>query len=90
MSTAPDEARSSTIAGEVYEETLAHYHVWLVRKMAGVVMYTLPARRDLLYIMCKQNPDEVEQLLKMVVDSAKPVYDIIQKTYTDRELLDLS
>jgi len=89
MVSAPDDSKSSAIAVEVYEETLAHYHVWLVRKMAAVAMYTLPSRRDLMYIMCKHKPEIVEQLLKQVVEAAMPVYDITQKVYKDRELLDL-
>eukprot|EP01135_Chromosphaera_perkinsii_P006171 Nk52_evm1s432 gene=Nk52_evmTU1s432 len=41
-------AAISTVAGAAYENTLSVHHKWVVRKAAGMAMYTLPNRNELL------------------------------------------
>ena len=44
-------AAMSNAAARAYEETLAHYHPWLIRKAVGVAVYALPSRATLLVKM---------------------------------------
>ena len=84
-----DDARVSTMASEVYHETLAKHHPWIVRKMAGVAMYILPNKKDLIQMMCKQDLDGVTVLLREVVEAGEPVYKSIYNIYEENELLNL-
>ena len=84
-----DDARVSNIASEVYHETLAKHHPWIVRKMAGVAMYILPCKKDLIQMMCKQDLDSVSVLLREVVEAGDPVYKAIYNIYEENELLSL-
>lgn len=89
LSKSKDEDKASTIASEVYNTTLALYHPWIVQKMAGVAMYMLPSRRQLIDTMCKQDYDKVLSTLADVVAAGMPVYNITQKLFTDNDLLNL-
>ena len=84
-----DDARVSNIASEVYHETLAKHHPWIVRKMAGVVMYILPSKKDLIQMMCKQDLDGVTVLLREVVEAGEPVYKAVYNIYEENKLLNL-
>ena len=84
-----DDDRSSVIAAETYRDTLSRFHPWIVQKMAGVAMYMLPSRRQLFETMCKQDYTHALELLSSVVNAGKPVYDITQNIYAERDLLDL-
>ena len=84
-----NDARVSNIASEVYHKTLAKHHPWIVRKMAGVAMYILPCKKDLIQMMCKQDLDSVSVLLREVVEAGEPVYKAIYNIYEENELLNL-
>ena len=84
-----DDAKMSTLASKVYRETLSKHHPWLTRKMAVVVMYILPRKKDLIQMMCKQDMDSVIVLLKEVCDTGIPVYDTVYKLYKDNNILNL-
>ncbi|XP_067658870.1 ceramide-1-phosphate transfer protein-like [Haliotis asinina] len=81
--------KSSVIASEVYNETLSRFHPWVVQKMAGLAMYMLPSKKDLIDVMCKQDYESVMCTLGEVVTSGQPLYDITQKLYEGKDLLDL-
>lgn len=89
MGESSDDDRSSTIAAETYKDTLAHYHPWLVQKMAGFAMYMLPSRRQLFETMCKHNYAHALELLDSVVKAGKPVYEETQNIFANHGLLDL-
>ena len=82
-----NDARVSTIASEVYHKTLAKHHPWIVRKMAGVVMYTLPSKKDLIQMMCKQELNDVIVLLGQVAEAGTPVYSIVYNLFEKENLL---
>ena len=84
-----DMDKTSHIASSVYHETLARYHPWLVQKMAGLAMYMLPSRRQLMETMCKQDYNQMSVLLEGTVRAGKPVYQITQRLYENNDLLDL-
>merc|ERR1711976_321694 len=87
VSLSEDEAKLSHIASEVYYETLANHHTWLLRKMAALVMYTLSSRKHLIQVMCQHDYSHALVLLKEVCQAGQPVYDTIQQLYTDHNLL---
>ncbi len=82
--------KTSVIASDVYHRTLANYHTWIVKKMAGVAMYVLPSKKSLIGMMCKQDDDEVSMLLEQVCEAGFPVYETIQHLYTNNNLLILT
>ncbi|XP_033763198.1 ceramide-1-phosphate transfer protein-like [Pecten maximus] len=84
-----DDAKTSVIASEVYKETLGLYHPWVVQKMAGLAMYMLPSRRQLIDTMCKQNYEKALNTLPHVVATMKPIYSITQELYETNDLLNL-
>lgn len=79
---------SSTLASESYNETLAKYHPWLIRKAASIAMYTLASVGDMIK---KASPadvsnEEAKKLLKDAVDAIQPVYDATEELYTSYDL----
>lgn len=40
--------RTSSVCQDAYEQTLAHYHPWIIKKGARMAMYTMPNREQLL------------------------------------------
>ncbi|XP_013393975.1 ceramide-1-phosphate transfer protein [Lingula anatina] len=84
-----EDEKTSHIASEVYRETLANYHPWLVQKMAVFVMYTLPSHKDLIEMMCKHEYKEVLRLLSEVTEEAEPIYDVVQEIFKENDLLQL-
>lgn len=46
--TLADEDGTAQVAKETYNETLAKYHPWLIRKGALMAMYTLPTKKELI------------------------------------------
>ena len=85
-----DSDKASHIAAAVYSETLARHHPWLVQKMAGLAMYMLPSRRQLMETMCKQDYTQMSVLLEGTVRAGKPVYQITQRLYENNDLFDIS
>ncbi|XP_022344524.2 ceramide-1-phosphate transfer protein-like [Crassostrea virginica] len=77
-----DGERTSDIAAEVYRNTMAKHDMWIVQKLAGVAMYTLPSRKALIDTMCKQDYEQSLVLVQKVIDAGKPVYDVIDSEYT--------
>ena len=89
ISKSKDTDKTSDIAYEVYHKTLAKYHPWVIQKMAGLAMYMLPSRRQLIETMCRHNYEKVSELLTDVVKAGQPIYDITQQLYESHQLLDL-
>ena len=84
-----DDAKVSSMASKVYHNTLAKHHPWITRKMAGVVMYILPSKKDLIQMMCKQNLESVLVLLQEVCNIGVPIYSTIYNIYEKNGLLNL-
>lgn len=64
-----------------YNDTLAQFHPWIVRKGAVVAMYALPTQQNLLKRVCK----DLEHALVILPDTLgviKNVYDRTQNLYT--------
>lgn len=72
-----------------YQETLAPYHTFLIRKGAGIAMaYGLPPRDELLSKVCKDVKMSIEALPEMLKYTDE-VYNRIQVLYTSNDLLAL-
>ena len=87
LSNSPNNEKASSIAANAYTETLAKFHPWLIRKAATFAMYTLPSRGDMLVMVAKDlSQDEVQSRLKNCVIAIRPVYEEIDRLYSQYEL----
>lgn len=68
-----------------YNETLAKYHPWVIRKGAVVAMYAMPTREQLLNKVCV-DVERALGVLPNVLETAKIVYERTEKLYTDHDL----
>lgn len=76
-----EDTKSSTLVYETYEETLANHHPWWTRKLAYLAVHTLPSIKALIDIMCKQDYDEVNILLRHVVSIGRPILNHTSSLY---------
>ncbi|KXJ20722.1 Ceramide-1-phosphate transfer protein [Exaiptasia diaphana] len=88
LSEASDKDDSSKLAADAYNETLARYHPWLIRKAALLAMYTLDNVGDMIKKASggNANEEEAKKLLKEGVDAIQPVYDATEALYTSYDL----
>ncbi|XP_022094162.1 ceramide-1-phosphate transfer protein-like [Acanthaster planci] len=84
-----DEEYTSKAASEEYSQSLAKFHPWMIRKVAGVAMYTLPTRGVFVQKYCKQEKEELETLVGPTAAIMTEIYDITQQLYADNNILDL-
>ena len=76
-----DNDKVATMAGKVYTATLGNFHPWLIRKAAGVALYSLPNRKDLIK---KIAPDGIEEsILKEKIEACVQKMDIVYKDIQD-------
>lgn len=80
---------TNSIGQEVYNNTLARYHPWLIRKGAIIAMYVLPTREALLHRVCGENVQIALAALPSMLDLTNQVYDRTERFYKDRDLLNL-
>lgn len=80
----PDE-KTCHVCQSAYNDTLAQYHPWLIRKGAVVAMYAMPTRQQLLNKVCI-DADRAVVALPNVLEIAKIVYDRTEKLYMDNDL----
>lgn len=84
----PDE-KTSEACKISYQETLASYHTFLIRKGAGIAMAMgLPARDELLAKVCKDVQKSIDSLPEMLMKTDE-VYERIQVLYKTHDLLAL-
>ncbi|XP_070568507.1 ceramide-1-phosphate transfer protein-like [Ptychodera flava] len=83
------DAKVSSLASTVYSETLAKHHPWLIRKAAGLAMYTLPSRKQFMETSFKLPAEEAEKVLPDFLKVTKSIYDEIQELYAKHNLLNL-
>ncbi|XP_074654465.1 ceramide-1-phosphate transfer protein-like isoform X2 [Tubulanus polymorphus] len=81
---AEDNASTGAIASDVYTETLAKFHPYLVRKAVQLATYMLPDKKGLVAKMKKYDYEKTIEILKQFDDAVKPVYETTQSLYTER------
>ncbi|XP_058970509.1 ceramide-1-phosphate transfer protein-like [Pocillopora verrucosa] len=91
LSQSTDDDSSYYMAKDAYNESLANFHPWIIRKAALWAMYTLPKVGDFIKKIAQPNMDKgkTKQLLKEVSDAMKQVYDFTEELYTKHNLHDL-
>lgn len=91
LSQSTDDDSSYYMAKDAYNESLANFHPWIIRKAALWAMYTLPKVGDFIKKIAQANMDKgkTKQLLKEVTDAMKQVYDFTEELYTKHNLHDL-
>ncbi|KAK6466492.1 ceramide-1-phosphate transfer protein-like isoform X1 [Huso huso] len=81
-----------------YNQALAPYHSWLLRKAVGVALVALPDRVEFFRIVCgeeekgereREREREGRQLLERTVLAITRVYNITQEAYQVNGMLDL-
>lgn len=77
--------KTNCVCQTAYNETLAQFHPWLIRKGATVAMYALPNRDQLLEKVCVDAGTAIRELPRMLT-VARQVYDRTQNLYTKYEL----
>ncbi|XP_003370860.1 glycolipid transfer protein domain-containing protein 1 [Trichinella spiralis] len=91
-----DSVRQSTsdniipLAKAAYDSTLANYHPWIIRRAVHLALYTLPTRRELLrHLLGNEDANNAEQYLDALMLECNTVYDVVEKLYSERKLLQL-
>ena len=74
-------------ASEVYNQSLAEFHSWIVRKMVSAALRMISTKSWMLHkISSTMSEDECVKALQEVVTIAEPIYDIVQNIYTEKNL----
>lgn len=90
LSESHESDKVASIASNSYNETLANFHPWLIRKGTYLAMYALPSRATLLAKMndqSKMSESDVIQLLKNISTIIRPIYNETQDLYSKNDLL---
>ncbi|XP_035914203.1 LOW QUALITY PROTEIN: ceramide-1-phosphate transfer protein [Anopheles stephensi] len=77
--------KTNGVCQAAYNDTLAQFHPWLIRKGANVAMYALPTRDQLLAKVCADGAIAIKLLPEMLSVTRK-VYDRTQELYTKYDL----
>ncbi|KAL1020663.1 hypothetical protein UPYG_G00003050 [Umbra pygmaea] len=63
LRTSTDDSKTSAMCSEAYNESLAQYHPWIIRKAAGTAFWYLPGRAVFFDVMNVGSPEQVIHLL---------------------------
>ena len=80
--------KTSTVCSQSYNETLANFHPFLIRKAANIAMYALPNRNNLLMKVCSDIDESIKNLPEML-QITNQVYDRVEALYTEFDLHEL-
>lgn len=80
----PNDKTSSTCRA-AYDDTLAKFHPWIIRKSANVAMYALPNRDQLLKKVCEDAEKSLE-VLPTMLNVTKIVFDRTENMFTSFDL----
>jgi len=85
-----DEKESlSNCIGKSYEETLAKYHTWKVRKAVNVALYSLPSREVFLEHLGFHEKHETDQFLQLCSKYVSVITKNLQEFYESHHLTEL-
>ncbi|KXJ70345.1 hypothetical protein RP20_CCG024033 [Aedes albopictus] len=76
------DAKTSGVCQAAYNDTLAEFHPWIIRKGAIMAMYSLPTRNELLEKMC-DDANATLKLLPEMLHTGRAVYDRTHALYTN-------
>ncbi|OWR50694.1 ceramide-1-phosphate transfer protein [Danaus plexippus] len=85
LSEAEESMNTCTTCQNSYNETLAAFHPWYIRKAATLAMHALPSRPDLLKKIfgTEEQLAEALNILPQTLQSCDEVYNRVEKLYTD-------
>ncbi|RCN27009.1 glycolipid transfer protein [Ancylostoma caninum] len=88
LATSTNEDSVSSICRKTYEDTLARFHPWVIRKAVGLASYTLPSRGQLITSIQGNMPEEsyVREVLSDVVAKIQVVHSRVDAIFTQYEL----
>ncbi|XP_053308542.1 ceramide-1-phosphate transfer protein [Spea bombifrons] len=89
LRTSSEDSKTSTLCSEAYNDSLAHFHPWIIRKTASVAFLALPVRNTFFEVMNVGTPEEVVGMLGEALPFVSKVYDFTQELYSQHNLLDL-
>lgn len=78
-------AKTSDICQQSYNDTLAEFHPWVIRKGAIMAMYSLPSRNEFLEKMCG-DVNATLKLLPEMLHVGRGIYDRTHNLYTEYKL----
>ncbi|XP_043393063.1 glycolipid transfer protein domain-containing protein 2 isoform X1 [Chelonia mydas] len=79
----------SQLCAEAYQAALAPHHSWWVRQAAGLAFLALPSRQELYGLVCAEGEREARAVLLDAVGVIAGVYNVTQRLYAARGLLEL-
>ncbi|XP_068096709.1 ceramide-1-phosphate transfer protein isoform X2 [Hyperolius riggenbachi] len=89
LRTSTEESKTSTLCSEAYNDSLANFHPWLIRKTATVAFLALPTRNTFFEVMNVGTTEDVVNMLGEAMPYVSNVYDFTQELYSQHNLLDL-
>ncbi|CAJ0951747.1 unnamed protein product [Ranitomeya imitator] len=89
LRTSSEDSKTSTLCSEAYNDSLANYHPWIIRKTATVAFLALPARNMFFEVMNVGTAEDVVDMLGEAMPYVSKVYDFTQELYSQHNLLDL-
>ncbi|XP_066462908.1 ceramide-1-phosphate transfer protein [Eleutherodactylus coqui] len=89
LRTSTEDSKTSTLCAEAYNDSLANYHPWLIRKTANVAFLALPVRNTFFEVMNVGTTQQVVDMLGEAMPYVSKVYDVTQELYSQHNLLEL-
>ncbi|KAM4704100.1 ceramide-1-phosphate transfer protein [Rhinophrynus dorsalis] len=89
LRTSNEDSKTSTLCTEAYNDSLANFHSWIIRKTATVAFLALPARNTFFEVMNVGTTEQVVDMLGEALPYVSKVYDFTQELYSQHNLLDL-
>lgn len=89
LRTSSEDCKTSVMCADAYNESLAKYHPWVVRKAAGMAFCLLPGRQAFFEVMNVGTPEQVVAMLGEAIPLITEVYQITNDLYAQHNLLNL-
>lgn len=89
LRTSAEDSKTSVMCSEAYNESLAQFHPWIIRKASGVAFCALPGRPTFFEVMNVGPPEQVVAMLGDALPLISEVYQLTQDLYSQHNLLDI-
>lgn len=89
LRTSTEDSKTSVLCTDAYNDSLANYHPWIIRKAATMAFCALPTRNTFFEVMNVGSTEDVLAMLAEAMPYVAQVYDITQQLYAQHNLLDL-
>ncbi|MGH0131978.1 UNVERIFIED_CONTAM: hypothetical protein FKN15_048067 [Acipenser sinensis] len=89
LRTSMEDSKTSVMCTDAYNDSLAQYHAWIIRKAATVAFCTLPGRAAFFQTMNVGSTEQVVAMLGEAMPFISKVYEITEELYKQHNLLEL-